>query len=81
MTTDERSKQPKPEAQSAQTQPLAKRLLTVKETSEILGVSRSTVYELIASDDLEVVRIGRSLRVPTAAVDDFVDRLRSRRAS
>ena len=63
------------------TQPLAKRLLTVKETSEILGVSRSTIYELIASDDLEVVRIGRSLRVPTAAVDDFVDRLRSRRAS
>ncbi len=81
MTTNERSKQPKPEVQPAQAQPLAKRLLTVKETSEILGVSRSTIYELIASDDLEVVRIGRSLRVPTAAVDDFVDRLRSRCAS
>lgn len=81
MTTNERSKRPQPDVPAAQTEPLAKRLLTVKETSEILGVSRSTIYELIASDDLEVVRIGRSLRVPTAAIDDFVDRLRSRRAS
>ncbi len=81
MTTHEKGKRPMPDSEPAPTQPLAKRLLTVKETSEILGLSRSTIYELIASDDLEVVRIGRSLRVPTGAVDDFVDRLRSRRAS
>lgn len=61
--------------------PLAKRLLTVRETSEVLGVSRSMVYQLVASDDLEAVHIGRSMRIPTAAVDDFVERLRSRRAS
>lgn len=63
------------------TPPLAKRLLTIRETSEVLGVSRSMVYQLVASDDLEAVHIGRSVRIPTAAVDDFVNRLRSRRAS
>lgn len=62
-------------------QPLARRLLTIKETAEILGVSRSMVYQLVASDDLETVHIGRSIRVPTAAVDDFIARLRARRAS
>lgn len=60
---------------------ISKRLLTIREAAQVLGVGRTTVYELVANDELEVVHIGRSARIPTAAVDDFVDRLRSRRAS
>ncbi len=80
MTTNDNHERPNAESQGS-VPPLAKRLLTIRETSEVLGVSRSMVYQLVASDDLEAVHIGRSVRVPTAAVDDFIERLRSRRAS
>lgn len=53
-------------------------LLTVCDAAEVLSVSRSTTYRLIASGELEVVRIGRSVRVPVVAVVALVDRLRSR---
>ena len=51
-------------------------LLSVEAAGRALGVSRSTVYELIAAGDLEVVHIRRSVRVPVDAVHDFVRRLR-----
>lgn len=54
---------------------LAPVLLSVPEAARLLGIGRTTVYELIAGGQLEVVHIGRSIRVPTAAIDAFVDRL------
>lgn len=57
---------------------LTPRLLTVPDAARLLGVGRTTAYELIAAGDLEVVHIGRSARVPTPAIDAFVDRLRAR---
>ena len=54
------------------------RLLTVFVAARLLGVGRSTAYELIAAGELEVVHIGRSARVPVAAVDAYVERLRAR---
>lgn len=54
----------------------SKLLLTVDEAGELLGVGRSTVYDLIRGHRLESVRIGRSRRVPRAAVLAYVDRLR-----
>lgn len=54
-------------------------LLSVEDAGRALGVSRSTVYELIGSGDLEVVYIRRSVRVPVDAVHDFVRRLRAER--
>ena len=42
----------------------------------MLGIGRSTVYELIAGGRLEIVHIGRSARVPLAALIEFVDGLR-----
>jgi excisionase family DNA binding protein len=54
-------------------------LLSVEDAGRALGVSRSTVYELIGSGDLEVVHVRRSVRVPVDALHDFVRRLRSDR--
>jgi excisionase family DNA binding protein len=51
-------------------------LLRMTEAAERLGVGRSTVYELVARGELEVVHIGRAARVPAEALDDFVRRLR-----
>ena len=81
MTTHDVEHEPSAEDPPLRTPEIAKRLLTIREAGEILGVGRTTVYELIANEELEVVHIGRSARIPTAAVDDFVDRLRSQRAS
>ena len=56
-------------------------LVTAREAGQILGVSRTTVYELIAAGELESVHIGRSMRVPVATLQDYVVRLRRCQAS
>jgi excisionase family DNA binding protein len=53
-----------------------KLLLNVSECASALGISRSKVYELLASGALESVHIGRSRRVPMEAASAFVERLR-----
>jgi len=39
-------------------------LITIKQAARVLNLGRSTVYELIAGGQLEVVHIGRSARIP-----------------
>lgn len=55
---------------------MTKLLLTPTEAAELLGVGRTTIYELMNSGDIESVRIGRARRIPSAALLDFVARLR-----
>ncbi|MFH9247066.1 helix-turn-helix domain-containing protein [Streptomyces lydicus] len=47
-------------------------LLTVKEVMARLRLGRSTVYDLIRSHRLASITIGRSRRIPVAAVREFV---------
>lgn len=51
-------------------------LLSVEEAARWLSIGRSKTYELIAAGVLESVHIGRSTRVPVAALHDLLDRLR-----
>lgn len=51
-------------------------LLTVHEVAEQLGCGRTFVYELISSGEIETVKLGRLRRVPVAALDALVERLR-----
>jgi excisionase family DNA binding protein len=51
-------------------------LLPIKQTAQMLSLSRSTVYELIRDGVLEVVHVGRSARIPVEAVNRFVAMLR-----
>jgi len=51
-------------------------LLTIPQAAHRLGVGRTTVYELTNAGELEVVHIGRCARVPAAALDAFVERIR-----
>jgi len=48
-------------------------LVTVAEVAERLSVSRMTVYRLVHSGELPALRVGRSYRVPKAAVDAIVE--------
>ena len=57
---------------------LDKLLLTTEEAASVLGISRTKVFELIREDKLESVQIDRCRRIPWAALEDFVTRLRHR---
>lgn len=47
-------------------------LLRVEQVQRILGVGRSTVYELAARHELPVVRIGRLVRIPRAGLAEWI---------
>lgn len=49
-------------------------LLRVSEVADRLGVSRSTVYTLMASGRLSFVMIGRSRRIQKVALLDLIGR-------
>lgn len=44
--------------------------LSVEEAAEILGVGRSTVYDLIQRDELDHLRVGYRIRVPAQPLAD-----------
>jgi excisionase family DNA binding protein len=48
------------------------RFLTVAEVALIMRVSKMTVYRLVHSGELEAIRVGRSFRVPEAAVNQYL---------
>jgi excisionase family DNA binding protein len=49
-----------------------KLLLTIKEASQVLAISRSKLYDLLNSGHLPSVHIGRSRRVRMTDLEDFV---------
>ncbi len=52
-------------------------LLTIVEAARVLSIGRTTMYELVGSGQIEIVHIGRSARVPVAALDEYVERRRA----
>lgn len=47
-------------------------LLRPREVAAATGLSRSLVYELIGRGELPVVRVGKSVRVPVAALQQWI---------
>jgi len=47
------------------------RLLRVEEAAKMLAVSRAVLYPMLGRE-LPVVRIGRMVRVPREAIEDFI---------
>lgn len=50
------------------------RFLTVQEVATVMRVSKMTVYRLLHSGELPGLRVGRSFRVPAAALEDYLAR-------
>ncbi|HJT55259.1 MAG TPA: helix-turn-helix domain-containing protein [Ktedonobacteraceae bacterium] len=48
-------------------------LLRVPEVAKSLGLGRTKVYELIATGELPVIRVGRAVRVSVTALQKWVD--------
>ncbi|MFJ5534483.1 excisionase family DNA-binding protein [Streptomyces sp. NPDC093261] len=56
-------------------------LLTVEEAARRLGIGRTTCFGLIASGELESVKVGSLRRIPADALAAYVARLRGSGAS
>ena len=52
---------------------MPKLLLRVQEAADALGVSRSTVYALVAEDAIPSVRVDRLVRVPVDRLQRWID--------
>ena len=50
----------------------APRFMTVTEVADIMRVSKMTVYRLIHSGEMPAIRVGKSFRVPEAAVAQMI---------
>jgi excisionase family DNA binding protein len=50
-------------------------LVSLQEVSALIGKSRRTIYELIATDRLKAVKAGRNTRVVYQSIKAYVDNL------
>ena len=46
--------------------------LRVEDLMPILGIGRNTAYELVCSGKIRSIRIGRQLRIPKDAIQDYL---------
>ena len=46
--------------------------LRVEDLMPVLGIGRNTAYELVRSGQIKSIRIGRQIRVPKDAVENFL---------
>ena len=53
-------------------------LYTIPEAAAALRISRTKLYELLDSGDVESVYIGRSRKIPAEALRIYIDSLRAR---
>jgi excisionase family DNA binding protein len=55
--------------------PMERVLHRIPEAAAALGISRTTLYELINSGQIPTVRIGsRGVRIPVKALQEYADR-------
>jgi excisionase family DNA binding protein len=52
-------------------------LMSVSDGMKTLRVGRTKFYQLIATGELEIVKIGTATRVVVSSIKDYVDRLRA----
>lgn len=55
---------------------LSRATMTVTEAAAVLGISRSTAYELARAGTLPALRLGRRLVVPTHALEELLESAR-----
>lgn len=63
--------------QEARLEPISVR---IREACRLTGIGRSKFYELVASGDIEVIKVGAMTLVPFDGLRAFIDRERSMNA-
>ena len=52
---------------------MQKRLLTIKEASEYLGISANTLYSWVSQKKIDYVKIGRLTKFDLRVIDKFIE--------
>ena len=56
-------------------------LYSVQEAAELLGVGRTFMFYLVATGEIESLKIGKLRKIPRDAIETYVDKLRSAEAA
>ncbi len=56
-------------------------LVSVADAAQMLSIGRTAAWELVRKQKIKSVKIGRTRRVPIAAIQDYVERLMSEDAA
>ena len=48
-------------------------LLRPVEAARLLGIGRSKVFEMLARNELPIIRFGRCVRIPRRGLEDWID--------
>ncbi len=59
---------------------MTRMLYPINDAVEVLGIGRSTLYELIATGEIDVVKIGRRTLIVQDELERYVKRLTAREA-
>lgn len=46
-------------------------LLSVDQLTEVLGIGRNTAYQLVRSEKIKCIRIGRTIKIPRENIKEF----------
>ena len=48
-------------------------LLRPREAARLLGIGRSKIFEMMARNELPIIRLGRCVRIPRRGLEDWVN--------
>jgi excisionase family DNA binding protein len=60
---------------------LPRLVLTIEEAAKVLRIGRTTMFALVSDGEIRSFLIGRSRRIPLAAIDEYVKRKDAESAS
>ncbi len=63
------------ETETASVQMPEKRVYSVAEIQDILGIGRNSAYEVIKNGKFRVVRIGNQIRISRKSFDEWLDQM------
>ena len=56
-------------------------LYSVEEAAGLLGIGRTFMFHLLATGEIDSLKIGRLRKIPRDAIDGYIDRLRTRQGA
>lgn len=56
-------------------------LYSVEEAALLLGIGRTYMFELVATGQVDSLKVGKRRKVTRAALDEFIERLAAREAA
>jgi len=66
----------------AQGTPSDRRLVySVEEAAELLGMGRTFIFQLVASGEIDSIKIGNRRRIPRDAIERYLERLRAEQSA